>query len=744
MNRLARESSPYLLLHAENPVDWYPWGDEAFDKARSEDKPIFLSVGYSTCYWCHVMERESFSDPEIARQLNQHFVSIKLDREERPDLDEIYMTATQLLTQQGGWPNSLFLSHDGKPFFAGTYFPPDDRHGRPGFSRILQAIREAWALRRAELTEQAEVLYDAIRTQSASDQSASSAPDASAASEAQSQLSRRFDRNYGGFGGAPKFPSPSNLFLLQDRATLHPAAREMLVTTLDRMARGGLQDQLAGGFHRYSVDAKWLVPHFEKMLYDNAALARLYAQAAPLDSPAGFDRVARATLDFVLTELRGEHGGLLSALDAETDGDEGAFYVFTPEELKNALDAESHALLGRVYGFDGPPNFEHGRHVLHLPLPLAEQAKALGLDVAGLLARMEPGRSALLEARRKRKRPLTDDKVLADWNGLAIGALAAAGRLLGEKRYVDAALHAARFVLESLRDPASGVLRHTWRGGQGKVDALLDDYAFLIDGLLELHDATGDASWFSAAQRLQDEQDRRLWDETAGGYFNAGDDARLLVRSKAAHDGAVASANGTAALNLLAFHQRTREPRYRERAATLLRAFGRSVREYPLGHVTLARAAARLAEQPAPSRPAPTAAVARSPVITAPALAATPGAAAARAADEARDAVTVHGRLDRAVRGAWKPFTLELTIREGFHLNANPPLLRFMTPTEVRPAESALRELRYPRLDRYEGTVKIEGEVETREGRPAVVSLSYQACDEERCLLPHSREVVLE
>ncbi len=736
MNRLARESSPYLLLHAENPVDWFPWGDEAFEKARAEDKPIFLSVGYSTCYWCHVMERESFSDAEIARQLNQHFVSIKLDREERPDLDEIYMTATQLLTQQGGWPNSLFLDHDAKPFFAGTYFPPDDRHGRPGFPRILQAIREAWALRRAELTEQAEALYEAIRAQSAADQSGASAPDAAAASEAQAQLARRFDPAHGGFGRAPKFPSPSNLFLLHDRAAADPAAREMLVVSLDRMARGGLQDQLGGGFHRYSVDAQWLVPHFEKMLYDNAALARLYAEAASLDAGAGFDRVARATLDFVLAELTGDHGGFLSALDAETDGDEGAYYVWTREQLDATLDAVSRSLLGRVYGFDGPPNFEHGRYVLHLPLPLAEQAKALDLDVALLLSRMEPGRRALLDQRRKRKRPLTDDKVLCDWNGLTIGALAVAFRLLGERRYLDAAVRSARFVMASLRDPASGVLRHAWRAGQSKLDALLDDYAFLIDGLIELHDATGDAEWLRSAGRLQDEQDRRLWDEAAGGYFNAGEDARLLVRSKAAHDGAVASANGVAALNLLALYARTGEARHRDRAVALLRAFARSVREYPLGHVTLTRAAARLAAEPVRPRPLTPAAP--------PAAAPVPAAGAARAADEAAQAVTVRGRLDRTAPGAWKPFTLELAIREGFHLNANPPLLRFMTPTEVRSAENAVRELRYPKLDRYEGRVMIEGEVETREDRPAVVSLSYQACDEDRCLLPQSREVVLE
>ncbi len=733
-NRLARESSPYLLLHAENPVDWYAWGDEAFEKAREEDKPIFLSVGYSTCYWCHVMERESFSDAEIARELNEHFVSIKLDREERPDLDEIYMTATQLLTQAGGWPNSLFLTHDLKPFFAGTYFPPSDRQGRPGFPRILQAIREAWALRRVDVVEQAEALAEAIRAQAAADQSAA-LPDTALADEAQALLSRRFDATWGGFSRAPKFPSPSNLFLLLDRAGSDAKAREMLVVTLDRMARGGIQDQLGGGFHRYSVDAQWLVPHFEKMLYDNAALARLYAEAAPHAPAAGFERVARATLDFVLAELRGDHGGFLSALDAETDGDEGAYYTWTAEELRGTLDAKDFELFAAVYGFDGPPNFEHGRYVLHLPQPLADRARSLaGVSVEELLRRLEPGRGALLAARAQRKRPLVDDKVLADWNGMMIAAMARCGALLREQRFLDAGARAARFVLETLGLGDVGRLAHAWRAGRAKVDALLDDYAFMVEALVELHDATGENAWLDEACRLQDEQDRRLWDEAGGGYFNAGDDPQLLVRSKAAHDGAVASANGVAASNLVALADRTGEDRYSERAEALLRAFGRSARQYPLGHVSLVRAAARFVARPlggerrAPGR--------QERDVTAP----TP----AKPAEDATEVVTVQGSVDRSASGPWKPFKLDLAIRSGFHLNANPPLLRFMVATEVRGLESEVRALRYPKGDRYEGRVTIEGEIEAPEGRPAVIALTYQACDEERCLLPVTRDVVLE
>ena len=374
-NRLARETSPYLLLHATNPVDWYPWGEEALARARDEDKPIFLSVGYSTCYWCHVMERESFSSPEIAKVMNEAFVSIKVDREERPDLDEIYMAATQLLTRSGGWPNSVFLTPDLKPFFAGTYFPPRDAMGRPGFPRVLQSLREAWALRRAEVRSQAETIAEAMREHLSASAEARGPLDPAAVPATVRALASRFDPTWGGFSRAPKFPSPANLSFLLERAEAGEAeARDMLVTTLDRMARGGLYDQVAGGFHRYSTDHQWLVPHFEKMLYDNAALAPLYAAADRLAPDQGFARVARETLAFVVAEMTGPHGGFLSAIDAETDGHEGFYYTWTRDELKEALPAGEEAFLAAVLGFDGAPNFEHTRYVLHLPRPLSEVA----------------------------------------------------------------------------------------------------------------------------------------------------------------------------------------------------------------------------------------------------------------------------------------------------------------------------------------------------------------------------------
>ena len=722
-NRLARESSPYLLLHAENPVDWFPWGEEAFEKARREDKPLFLSVGYSSCYWCHVMERESFSDPEIARQLNDGFVSIKLDREERPDLDEIYMAATQLLTQSGGWPNSLFLTHDLKPFFAGTYFPPRDRMGRPGFPRVLTALREAWALRREGVLEQAEALAEAMREHLGGSGSGS-LPDAGIVGRAQAALARRFDPEWGGFGPAPKFPSPANLFFLLDRARGgDEQAREMLVVTLDRMARGGIHDQIGGGFHRYSTDGRWLVPHFEKMLYDNAALAVLYAEAAPLAPAEGFARTARRTLDFVLAELTEDEGGFRSAIDAETDGEEGAYYTWREEELGSALSEAERAVLAPVYGFDGSPNFEGRRYVLHLPRSLEEQARSAGIPVEALLERVEPGRKTLLAARSRRKRPLVDDKVLVDWNGLMIGSMARASGPLGEPRYLEAAIRAAEFLLDRLVDASSGLLLHSFRAGVAKVPALLDDYAFLVDGLLAIQAATGDGRWLADASRLAAEQEQRLWDQEGGGYFTAPEDPHLLVRPKAAHDGPAVSGNGVAALNHLELARLTGEARHAERAEQLLRCFGSTVEQWPLGHLTLVRALMRGGLAASPDAPA-------APV------------AKVTLEEEALGAVDVQAAL-RDAPGAWKPFHIDLTIKGGWHLNANPALLRFLVPTEIRPGRGGLRGVRYPVGDRYEGRVRIEGEVEPPGEGEASISLTYQACDEARCLPALTIEVPL-
>jgi uncharacterized protein YyaL (SSP411 family) len=737
-NRLAAESSPYLLLHAHNPVDWYPWGEEAFERARSEERPIFLSVGYSTCYWCHVMERESFSDPQIAREMNASFVCIKVDREERPDVDEIYMTATQLMTRSGGWPNSVFLTPDLKPFFAGTYFPPREGLGRPGFPQVLQALREAWLFRRPEVLQRADAVAAAMEASlAASREAGPRRPDPAVVAELEAALGTRFDPEWGGFGPAPKFPSPSNLDFLLDRSA-DEEARAMLVVTLDRMARGGLMDHLGGGFHRYSTDAEWLVPHFEKMLYDNAALGRLYAEAAPLAPELGFDRVARLTLDLVLRELTSSAGGFLSAIDAETDGHEGAFYTWTDAELRSELPAEDADLFRAVYGLDGPPTFEGDRYVLHLPTPLREVAERFGLDPDELEARLAPGREALFAARGRRERPLVDDKVLTDWNGLMIGAMARVGELLGEGRYVDAAGRAAEFVLSSLGD-RSGTLLHVFRDGRAGVPALIDDYAFLIEGLLRLRRATGDDRWLEEAVRLAEEQERRLGDPEAGGYFAAGEDPRLLFRAKPAFDGAVASGNGVAALNLIELGSLTGESRWAERAEQAVLAFGSGVARAPLGHVTLVRALARLQEGAPPE------------ATRAPGAAAGPAGSAVEALEElGRDAVDVDGRLGAGEDEAWKPFTVDLEIRHGFHLNANPAGDPALVATTLGGVLGRVRNVRYPRGEPateggpvYKGRVRIEGEVERWGGGAATVELVYQACDESRCLPPVTRLVRL-
>jgi uncharacterized protein YyaL (SSP411 family) len=762
-NRLARESSPYLLLHAENPVDWYPWGEEAFERARGEDRPIFLSVGYSTCYWCHVMERESFSDPAIARELNDAFVCVKVDREERPDVDEIYMAATQLMTRAGGWPNSLFLTPDLKPFFGGTYFPPRDTAGRPGFPRVLQSVRQSWLLRRPEIRQQAERVAAAMEQALASARAPADAlPERDLAADLQASLADRFDPEWGGFSPAPKFPSPANLFFLLERAGADGEARGMLVTTLDRMARGGLMDQLAGGFHRYSTDETWLVPHFEKMLYDNAALGRLYAEASALAPSAGFERVARATFDFVLREMTGPDGGFFSAIDAETDGHEGAYYTWTADELDAALAGPDGELFMNVYGVDGPPPFEGERYVLHLPAPVEEVARSGGVTEAELLRRLDRGRRALLEARSRRARPLTDDKVLADWNGLMIGALARAGARLAEPRYLDAARRAGRFVLETLA--SGGALQHSWRAGRAAVAGLVDDYAFLVEGLLELHAATGEPAWLDDAEHLADEQEERLGDRNAGGFFAAGEDPRLLFRAKPALDGAVASGNGVSALNLVELARITGDPDLAARAERTLLAFADGMGQVPLAHVTLVRALERLRDLKTRTLVAPGGGAARQPRAR-PAPAASglgaggPGMAAPEPPaegpspeEEAYEAIEVEGSLGSSEDEEWKPFRLEIVVRRGWHTNAN-PAGEGLAPTTVEGVLGRVRDVRYPpgepwdggagAVPVYRGRLTIEGEIEHRGGGAPAVEVAYQACDEARCLPAATRIVRL-
>jgi len=588
-NRLAGESSPYLRLHRHNPVDWYPWGAEALDLARSTDRPIFLSVGYSTCYWCHVMERESFSDAAVAELMNRQFVCIKVDREERPEIDDIYMVATQILAGQGGWPNSVFLTPELRPFYAGTYFPPTDRQGMPAFTKVLRGLAEAWEGRRDDVLQQAAATCETMRKFiEERGQPAADVPDPEIVERALEGLTERYDVVAGGFSPAPKFPSPANLFLLQEVAPARPQAASMLEHTLDEMARGGIHDQLAGGFHRYATDRHWRVPHFEKMLYDNGLLLEVYARECERTGDPDVARVTRRTADFLNREMSAPDGGLWSAIDAETDGFEGAYYVWGERQLRDILGAEEFLYLGPLLGFAGPPFFEGGNYVLHSPRPIADLAAKRHTTPERLLAEIDTVRSTLLEVRNRRPRPLTDEKILTDWNGMAIGGLALAGRAIADRAFVARAVAAADFVLAAHRPP-EGPLLHTSRAGLEPIAAFLGDYVFLVRGLLALHEVEGGERWLRIAAELTREQGDRLGAE-AGGYYLAAEAPDLLFRGRELFDGALPAANGVAVLNLLTLAERTGDKVWRRLAESSLRAFGALMAQAPEGTRTLALA----------------------------------------------------------------------------------------------------------------------------------------------------------
>jgi uncharacterized protein YyaL (SSP411 family) len=544
-NRLIDEASPYLLQHADNPVDWYPWGDEALRRAKDEDKPILLSVGYAACHWCHVMERESFEDPGTAALMNQHFVNVKVDREERPDIDGIYMDAVQAMSGSGGWPMTVFLTPDGEPFFAGTYFPPEDRHGLPGFKRVLVGLAEAWSDRRDDAVKQARAVVEAIRRQAAARASNDPLSDG-VLREAFSGLERSFDPEWGGFGRAPKFPQPMTLdFVFRAHLRGYPGALEMLTATLDRMATGGMYDQVGGGFHRYSTDHRWHVPHFEKMLYDNAQLARLYARAWLLTGEDRYRRVAAGTLDYLLGEMRHGSGGFSSSQDADSEGVEGRFFVWSHDELVEVGGEAVTTFLGAL-----PEGNWEGTNVLWSPLDLHVIAAEHGMRDEELAAAVEAARAELFRRREERVHPATDDKVLTSWNGLAISALTEAGRLFRDPRYVDAAVTAATFLVGNLRDE-DGWFR-AWRDGRTGARAFLDDHALLAAGLLDLYETTFDQRWLDEAVAAAGTILRDFADPDAGGFFTtaAGAEA-LVVRPKDLFDNAVPSGNSAAADVLL-------------------------------------------------------------------------------------------------------------------------------------------------------------------------------------------------
>jgi len=533
-NRLAKEKSPYLLQHAHNPVDWHPWGDEAFEKAKKEDKPVFLSIGYSTCHWCHVMERESFESEEIAKVLNDHFVAIKVDREERPDVDQVYMAAVMRMTGQGGWPLSAFLTHDRHPFFGGTYFPPEDRWGRIGFPTLLTRIAAAWKEKRAEILADGKHVAEAL------------APEAAEKGELKEETLERadrafaesFDETWGGFGGAPKFPRSVALEFLMRRHARTADEKTMWSVrfTLVKMSEGGMYDQLGGGFARYSTDEEWLVPHFEKMLYDNALLTRAYVQAWQITKDPHFERIARESIAYVMRDMLSPDGAFYSAEDADSEGIEGKFYVWNPKQVKDVLGADEGQRACDAFGVTEPGNWDP-----HEPgIPKGNSC----LRVTGAAVKDESKRK-LLEARSKRIRPLRDDKVLTEWNALMIGALACAGAAFDDPRYVEAAERAAKFVLTKLRR-ADGRLLRRWKDGEAAIPACLDDYAFLADALVDLHQATFKPEYAEAAVKIADDMIRLFGDKDGGFWFTADDNEKLVTRMKETYDGALPSGNSVA------------------------------------------------------------------------------------------------------------------------------------------------------------------------------------------------------
>jgi hypothetical protein len=718
-NRLILEDSPYLLQHAHNPVDWYAWGEDAFAKARKENKPVFLSIGYSTCHWCHVMERESFEDPEIAQFLNTHFVAIKVDRERRPDIDTIYMTAVQLMNGRGGWPMSSFLTPTGQTFYGGTYFP------RAQFLDLLHQIERAWRENRPAVEQQANKIAAAVADATRSADEAGEV-NSDTVEKAVASLQKRHDPQRGGFGAAPKFPNePYYLFLL-DQALRNDddEIRKLIQFDLNAIARGGIYDQVGGGFHRYSTDAEWLVPHFEKMLYNQAQLARVYAQAWRLTDDTGLALVARQTLDYVLRDLTSPNGGFYSATDADSAGSEGVFFVWTERQLRAALPRDDAELAIDLYGVTKAGNFE-GANILNLPLPMAEFAKQRDMDLPALLARVEDIRAVLYSSRSKRVLPVRDEKIVTAWNGMMIVALAEVAGILQEHRYQAAALRAAEFLWQKSQR-GNGTLWRIRLDARSSVPALQDDYAWLADGFIHLYDLTGDLLWLERAKLLATSMTQLFWDKKAGGYFmnTDADGIATMARPKDSVDGAVPSGNAVALHVLAKLSQRTGEEPDRRTANALLAAFANPINQSPTAYSYLLRAAQLLAKG-----------------------AAGPQQYAARGAIR----VSAHTQNNAVV--------VDLSIQPGWHIQAHEPLQAELIPTVLSLEKSAVAWLpdgvSYPkpllktldfqeeRLALYEGRIRIT--MNLRRVVPVVagplipVVLRLQACDDDLCLPPERR-----
>ncbi|MHC4416788.1 MAG: DUF255 domain-containing protein [Planctomycetota bacterium] len=747
-NRLINETSPYLLQHAHNPVDWYAWGPEAFEAARAAGKPIFLSIGYSTCYWCHVMERESFENVAIAALMNEHFVSIKVDREERPDVDDIYMAATQIFNQGGGgWPMSVFLEPQNlKPFLAGTYFPPEDRPQRLGFASLLKRVAEGWASQREGIMRQADQLAGLVVQQLSLDARPQPVGEQQV-EQAITMLLDIYDEQDAGFGrGGNKFPMPVYLDLLVGAAWQRDDGRNAVLHTLDRMALGGMYDQIGGGFHRYSTDSRWLVPHFEKMLYDNGQLASTYAAAYELTGDAFYAEIVRETLEYVLREMTDGTGAFFSAQDAEVNAREGGNYIWVADEVRAALtdagltDDIDFAL--DVYGFDRGPNFQDPHHpedgpknvvfLLDRPDRLAAER---GLSPELFNQRLIRINAALLTVRDRRDQPGTDDKILAGWNGLMIGGMADGGRVLQEPRYLEAGRRAAEFVLTSMRDDEGGLLR-TFRSEQAKVAAFLEDYALVIRGLVALYRATGESRWLEAARELADGARQRFWDDGAGAYYDTlRDQDDLFVRTKSTYDGAVPCGNSIMLIDLLDLHELTGADALLDDAAATLEGLSSAVAARPVATALATLGLARIADG-YPRR-------LTAPPTTAP-------AAGPRA-------VEVEASAERVEVSAESPGSLELTLRiaDGYHINAHDPGPANLIGLSVKVVGSGGVTVRpdYQAGELYRGEIRVlRGTVTlpvSIEGAGAVtgepkLAVTYQVCTDRVCLAPTTEILPIE
>ncbi len=596
-NRLALEKSPYLLQHADNPVDWFPWGSEAFEKARKENKPVFLSIGYSTCHWCHVMEHESFEDKEVARLMNEAFVSIKVDREERPDIDNIYMTVCQMLTGSGGWPLTIVMTPDKKPFFATTYVPKEGRFGRAGMLDLVPRLRELWQNRKEDVLKSADQITDVLQQAQSTTEKGEDLTKTDL-DQTHEQLYQRFDPFYGGFGSAPKFPTPHHLsFLLRHwKRTDQPKTLEVVEKTLDAMRMGGIYDQIGFGFHRYSTDKQWLVPHFEKMLYDQALLSLAYTEAFQATGKTRYKETVQEILTYILRDMTSPEGGFYSAEDADSEGEEGKFYLWEEEEIIKILGSDANLAIQiftvkKTGNFiDSVTNEMPGSNILHLSKTWSDLAKENNITEKELRQIVDASRKKLFEVREKRIHPYKDDKILTDWNGLMIAAFARASQALQEPQYAKAAEKAANFILLKMKSK-DGSLLHRYRDGEAKLPAHVDDYAFFIWGLLELYEATFDPAWLKAAIGLNQYLIAHYWDNKNGGFFFTSNQGEALItRTKEIHDGAVPSGNSIAMNNLLRLGRITANPDLEKKAAQIAKSFSSSVRSAPSAYTMLMQA----------------------------------------------------------------------------------------------------------------------------------------------------------